>query len=149
MKFLKSTIAMVAVLAIGSVGAKQVGKKTTTTPITTVTTSTKQAPSSFDFIFEQYNEGAKNIIKNMLNSIVKLQENFTTDFFNTLNISTLSPEQKMLLLDRAKEAMETVTNINLHKKEQEIIIQKIDIIKNNFTIKYDAAMATLEKQGNQ
>lgn len=151
MKFLKNTMAIIAMLAIGSVSAKQVGKKTTTAtttttpkPVITPTRPTGQSEQQIMNMIENYKKQEQQIIYNFLNQISINQNNFTTSFFNALKTAQLSADKKENLLKKAKETFNEKPEIS---EEQTLALdEKNKKNADDFNTKYYDAMNKIEEE---
>ena len=154
MKFITKTMAIVALLAIGSINAKQIGKKTaittrTTTPTREVITPTQTTilPDRIDLyvdsstddyykkinlyvgsLIDNYKKNAMQNINDTLRKRLKNLQIFSDKFFNVIMNPMLSTEDKIFLLTYLEKQIETVIN-NFVDKYRETIqhLEKIQI----------------------
>lgn len=170
MKFITKTMAIVALLAIGSINAKQIGKKTaittrTTTPTREVITPTQTTilPDRIDLyvdsstddyykkinlyvgsLIDNYKKNAMQNINDTLRKRLKNLQIFSDKFFNVIMNPMLSTEDKIFLLTYHSSALQNA--LSLPKSQETIDLEKqIETVINNFVDKYRETIQHLEK----
>ena|SRR5260221_14579630 len=119
MKFLKSTIAIVALLAIVSVNAKQMGKTTTPAKRTEAPTTTKSLPAPTKAMENAYSHLA-NQITSMHNSLIETNDKNVGNMISNIRKAHLTESQKTELLALGADKQEAMAN-NSMKNQQKFI----------------------------
>jgi len=120
MKFLKSTIAMVALCAIASVNAKQMGR--TTAPVKKITpeiieaSSPKPLPTPTPTTKHIEKKLAAQVDK--MNSLLEMNNNATQAFINIMQESNLPSNVKNDYLNFAKQVQESLTINSMNNKNK-------------------------------
>jgi hypothetical protein len=104
MKFLKSTVAIVALLAIGSVSAKQVKRTTSagkiSTPISTPAKPTEVSETISSRVYQQ--------ISDHISAISAANDRFTQNFMATIKSANISQKEKNTLIRAAEDMYATL-----------------------------------------
>jgi hypothetical protein len=121
MKFLNSSVAILALLAIGSVNAKQMGAKTAApakkiTPAVVEASSPKPLPTPTPTVRHIEKRLAAQIDK--MNSLLEMNNNATQSFISIMQESSLPSNVKKDYLNFAKRVQESLTVNSMNNKNK-------------------------------
>jgi hypothetical protein len=114
MKFLKSTIAIVALLTIVSVSAKQMGQKSVV-PGRRESVSTKPMGASKEISSKLYQQMSDHISR-----ISAANDQFTQNFIATIQKANLTKSEKNALLNAAQDMYNTTLPENCHEHAEDL-----------------------------
>lgn len=143
MKFLKSTMAIVALLAIGSVSAKQMGKK-----VAAVTTTTTPKPAPISAPSENVAKQVAIQISKMnsaANSAIEINKKATNELVNAVD-KILSKQLKITLLDTAIKIQQALMDSIQNNKQALSKAKEILLLQPAAKIGYEGGSAIEEMQ---
>lgn len=138
MKFLKSTMAIVALLAIGSVDAKQMGARaaayrggiTTTARGKTIEVTSGNIDTAVNDMLERFNNAiietrGKSLI-NMMSTMMPSINNVHKETISLLNNNQFSAQERLDAINRINNSISTIMNSDQYS---DAAIQQLEIMK--------------------